>query len=259
MANTFRIEGFGWQPDLPDVRDYLYAKYLGWCGRHKRTKADVDLRPGCAPVYDQGSLGSCTANAVGAMFQFVDKKMDSDNFVPSRLFTYYNSREMIGTISYDSGAYIRDAIKSVNKHGACPESLWPYVIKDFTKKPAASCYTEALEHQTIKYMRVGRSLSEMQVCLTEGYPFVYGFTVYESFMSHVVKETGMVPMPQKGEKVIGGHAVMAVGYNKKKKMMLVRNSWGKGWGLDGHFWMPFDYFTNDGLSDDFWTIRTVET
>lgn len=255
---TNTISAYGWRPDLPDIRDYLYSKYLGWCGRHRLIKADIDLRPNCPPVYDQGALGSCTANATGAMFQFVDHKMSGNSFIPSRLFTYYNSRAMIGSISYDSGAYIRDSIKSVNRQGVCPETMWPYVIKDFTKEPTQQCYATALNHQAVTYMRVARSISEMQICLMEGYPFVFGFTVYESFQSNVVAETGIVPMPQKGEKVLGGHAVMAVGYNKKKKMMLVRNSWGKNWGLEGYFWMPFDFFTNDNLSDDFWTIRKVE-
>ena len=253
---TNKIYSYGWKPDLPDMRDYLYSKYLGWCGRNRIIKADIDLRSACPVVYDQGALGSCTANAVGAMFQFVDHKMSGDSFIPSRLFTYYNSRAMIDSISYDSGAYIRDAIKSVNVQGVCPEPMWPYKTADFAKKPTEACYTEALKHQTVTYMRVARTLSEMQICLMEGYPFVFGFTVYESFYN--VSSDGIVPMPQKGEKVLGGHAVMAVGYNKKKKMMLVRNSWGKNWGLEGYCWMPFDFFTNDNLSDDFWTIRKVE-
>ncbi len=255
---TRKISGYGWKPDLPDFRDYLYAKYLGWCGRHRPTPADVDLRPNCPPVYDQGNLGSCTANAVGAMFQYVNKLDQGKDFTPSRLFVYYSERAMEGTVSYDSGAYIRDGIKSVNSQGVCPETMWPYHISDFTKKPSDTCYAEALKHQSIQYMRVSRSISEMEVCLDEGYPFVFGFTVYDSFESAVVAETGVVPMPKKGEKVLGGHAVMAVGYNKKNKQMLVRNSWGEGWGQKGHCWMPFDYFTNADLSDDFWTIRSVE-
>lgn len=249
---------YGWKPDLPDFRDYLYAKYLGFCGRHKPTPADVDLRPGCAPVYNQGSLGSCTANAIGGMFQFVNKLDAGKDFTPSRLFIYYNERAIEGTVSYDNGAFIRDGIKCVNSLGVCPEPMWPYHISDFTKKPSETCYMEALNHQSVKYMRVARSISEMETCLTEGYPFVFGFTVYESFETAVVAETGVVPMPGPNEKVLGGHAVMAVGYNKKTKQMLVRNSWGSNWGLGGYFWMPFDYFTNTGLSDDFWTLRSVE-
>lgn len=260
MTDTNEIKGYGWRPDLPDVRDYLYSKYLGFCGKAKAVvkKADVDLRAGCAPIYNQGSLGSCTANAIGAMFQFVDQKMSGDSFIPSRLFIYYNEREMEGSVPYDAGAYIRDGIKSVNKQGVCPETMWPYNVKDFTKQPTQQCYATALNHQTITYMRVDRSISEMQTCLMEGYPFVFGFTVYESFHSSQVSQTGIVPLPKKNEKVLGGHAVMAVGYDKKKKLMLVRNSWGKNWGLEGYFWLPFEFFTNSGLSSDFWTIRKVE-
>lgn len=253
-----KIQGFGWHPDLPDVRDYLFSKYLGWCGRHKRVKPEVDLRPNCPEVYDQGYLGSCTANAIGAMFQFVNKKDAGKDFLPSRLFIYYNEREMEGSTDYDAGAYIRDGIKSVNRQGVCPEPMWPYVVKEFKKQPTLDCYKEALNHQTITYMRIDRSLSEMLVCLDQGYPFVFGFTVYDSFMNSKTSETGMVSMPKKDEKIVGGHAVMAVGYNKKKKLMLVRNSWGKDWGLDGYCWMPFQYFTDYNLSDDFWTIRKVE-
>jgi len=255
---TRDVSKYGWHPDLPDIRDYLYSKYLGFCGKAKIKRAEVDLRAVCPPVYDQLSLGSCTANAIGGMFQFVNKKDAGKDFVPSRLFIYFNERSIEGHITSDSGAYIRDGLTTVNKKGVCPEPMWPYHIKDFTKTPTSDCYTEALKHQSIKYMRVARSLPEMKLCLMDGYPFVFGFTVYESFESIAVSRTGIVPMPSKNERVLGGHAVMACGYNTKTKQFLVRNSWGKGWGLDGYCWMPFDYFTDAGLSNDFWTIRSVE-
>lgn len=258
MTNAFKTKGFGWKPDLPDTRDFTYAKYLGWWGRHKKTKANVDLRSECPAIYNQGALGSCTANAIAAMFQFVDGKESGDSFLPSRLFIYYNERDREGSILSDSGACIRDGITSVHREGVCPESMWPYDISKFAIKPTVECYDEALNHQSIRYMRIGRSISEMESCLNEGYPFVFGFTVYESFESPSVAETGIVTMPRRTENVLGGHAAMAVGYNKKDKMMLVRNSWGTNWGLEGHFWMPFEYFMDEGLSDDFWTIRSAE-
>jgi C1A family cysteine protease len=258
-APTIRTTGYGWHPDLPDTRDKLFSKYLGFCKKHLTVKAaEVDLRPDCPPVYDQGAIGSCTANSIGAMFQFVNKKDKGKDFIPSRLFIYYNERVIENTIPYDSGAFIRDGIKTVNTQGVCPETMWVYEVRQFATKPPDTCYTEALNHQSIQYMRVNRSLTEMKACLSQGYPFVFGFTVYESFESAKVANTGVVPMPARGERAIGGHAVMAVGYDSKTKMMLVRNSWGTDWGLGGYFWMPFGYFTDANLSDDFWTIRSVE-
>ena len=98
----------------------------------------------------------------------------------------------------------------------------------------------------------------MKSCLAEGYPFVFGFTVYESFESEAVAKSGKLNMPKKGEAQVGGHAVMAVGYSDSSKRFIVRNSWGTSWGLNGYFTMPFDYLLNENLSDDFWTIRLVE-
>ena len=98
----------------------------------------------------------------------------------------------------------------------------------------------------------------MRICLAEGFPFVFGFTVYESFESQQVSKTGKVYMPKKNEKVLGGHAVLAVGYNDKDKRFTVRNSWGTGWGMKGYFTMPYDYLASRYLSDDFWTIRSAE-
>jgi C1A family cysteine protease len=98
----------------------------------------------------------------------------------------------------------------------------------------------------------------MRSCLAEGFPFVFGFTVYASFESAKVANTGVVPMPVLAEKVLGGHAVLAVGYNDKQKRFLVRNSWGTGWGMSGYFTIPYAYLTDSNLADDMWTIRDEE-
>jgi C1A family cysteine protease len=247
---------YGWVPDLPDYRDYLYVSPF----RASEVLPErVDLRSLCPPPYDQGKLGSCTANAIAGVLEFDQLKEDlSSVFVPSRLFIYYNERVIEGTIESDSGAQIRDGIKCVGRQGVCTEDEWPYEISKFAEKPPTSCYKDALEHRAISYKRVRRDLQHMKGCLAEGYPFVFGFTVFESFESDAVAKTGEVPLPQHGEKPVGGHAVVAVGYDEDTQRFLVRNSWGASWGLDGYCTMPYAYLTNRGLASDFWTVRTVE-
>jgi len=164
---------------------------------------------------------------------------------------------MEGTVGTDSGAMIRDGIKTVNAVGACPESEWPYDIARFTEKPSDACYADAATHRALQYQRVSHDLTQMRTCLASGFPFVFGFSVYESFESKAVAHTGVTPMPAHGERVIGGHAVMAVGYDDTAATFLVRNSWGTGWGLAGYFTMPYDYLSARNLSNDFWTIRLM--
>lgn len=251
-----RISRYGWLPDLPDQRDLVYGAPRPILAK---LPAKMDLRKKCPPVYDQGVLGSCTANAIGAAFQFGLLKQDrGKEFMPSRLFIYYNERVIEHNVNSDSGAMIRDGIKTVNKQGVCPEKMWPYTIEKFADKPSPGCYADALNHQVQSYHRVPRNVKQMKSCLADGYPFVFGFTVYESFESATVAKTGKLNMPRKGESVVGGHAVMATGYNSKTKRFLVRNSWGTSWGQGGYFTMPFEYLTEENLSDDFWTIRMVE-
>ena len=246
---------YGWQPDLPDHRDFSYAATRAAI---RKLPVRIDLRATCPPVYDQGNLGSCTANAIGAAFEFELMKQNVPEFMPSRLFIYYNERVIEHCIGSDNGAQIRDGIKSVNKQGVCPEKIWQYDIKAFAKQPGAKCYSEALKHQVLSYQRIVRDVNSMKGCLVEGYPFVFGFTVYDAFESATVAKTGKLDLPKKDEKVQGGHAVVAVGYDDSKKRFIVRNSWGPGWGLNGYFTMPYDYLLEENLSDDFWTIRIVE-
>jgi C1A family cysteine protease len=247
---------YGWLPDLPDQRDYMYSAPIATL---QALPAQVDMRPQCPSVYDQGQLGSCTANAIGAAVQFDEMKQKLPRvFVPSRLFIYYNERAIEGTVNTDSGAMIRDGVKSVGTQGTCPETLWPYTIAKFSTKPPAKCYTTALKHKAVLYQRLSHNLNQLKGCLASGYPFVFGFTVYESFESQQVAKTGQVPMPMSGEQVLGGHAVLAVGYNDAQQRFLVRNSWGTTWGMKGYFTMPYAYLLNSSLSADFWTIRVVQ-
>lgn len=248
--------GMGWVPDLPDGRDLLYAAPLKPLAK---LPEKVDLRKQCPRVYDQGELGSCTANAIAGALEFNQMKQRLKTvFTPSRLFIYYNERAMEGTIESDSGAMIRDGVKSVVKRGACKESSWPYEIGHFREKPNKACYAEGRKHQAIQYMRVNQSLGQLKGCLAEGFPFVFGFAVYESFVSSEVEKTGEVPMPRAREEFLGGHAVLAVGYDEQTQRFIVRNSWGKGWGKGGYFTMPFPYLVQSSLARDFWTIRRVE-
>jgi C1A family cysteine protease len=247
---------YGWIADLPDHRDHVFAappKVLA------KLPKKIDLRPQCPPVLDQGELGSCTANAIANAHRFDQMKQGiKTNFLPSRLFIYYNERAMEGTINSDAGAQIRDGIKTLAQQGACPEAIWPYDIASFAKKPPANAYTEAEKHQAIAYQRVVQSLSQIKGCLAAGYPFVFGFSVYESFESQTVTKTGKMPMPAPKEKSLGGHAVLAVGYDDAKQTVTVMNSWATSWGDNGFFYMPYAYINDGNMAADFWTVRVVE-
>lgn len=253
---TDNLEDFklGWLPDLPDIRDFTFSGSTPI----KSLPTAVDLRKTDSPIYNQGSLGSCTGNAIGGMFQFVNRKMGHSDFIPSRLFIYYEERKIMGTIKKDSGAFIRDGMKVISKLGVCTEIMWPYNVEKFTVKPVKSAYVEAKNHQAIEYMRINDTINKMKQCLADGYPFVFGFTVYDSFDAEQVRKTGIMTMPKKSEKSQGGHAVMAIGYDDKKQHFIIRNSWGTWWGDKGYFYMPYDYISDGNLCADFWTLRTVE-
>jgi C1A family cysteine protease len=254
IKKSAKRAGYGWMPDLPDQRDILYSAVRAV---PKKLPSSMDLRPTCSPVENQGNLGSCTGNALAGALEFLERK-DKVRFVNlSRLFIYYNERVIEHSVKSDSGAMIRDGIKTLNKQGVCSEKKWPYVISRFTVKPGAACYKEALDHQILAYQRI-LTLDQMRACLAQGFPFVFGFTVYESFESQQVAKTGVVNMPKSGERVLGGHAVLAVGYQDSAKRFIVRNSWGTGWGMKGYFTIPYAYLTDRNLSDDFWTIQRAE-
>lgn len=251
-----KIKRYGWIPDLPDQRDRIFAAPAPAL---EKLPPRVDLRPGCPPVYNQGSLGSCTANAIAGALQFEQiKQAQADRFTPSRLFIYYNERVIEGTVEEDSGAMLRDGIKSVARQGAPHEPLWPYVVSKFRAKPSSAAYKDASSHQALQYQRVPRTMDQIRGCLADGYPFVFGFSVYESFETAKVTKSGVVPMPGPNEVLLGGHAVLAVGYDEPSQRIIARNSWGSGWGQSGYFTMPYGYLLDDGLSDDFWNIKLIE-
>jgi C1A family cysteine protease len=250
------IQRYGWIPDLPDARDHQFSALMAVLGT---LPLSVDLRPQLPTPYDQGQLGSCTGNAIAGAVQFDRRKQgQGPDFVPSRLFIYYNERVIEGTVKQDAGAQIRDGIKSVAAQGVPPEKDWAYDIKKFASKPPAAAYKDALSNRASSYSAVSRNLTQMKGCLAAGYPFVFGFTVYDSFESDAVTKTGVVPMPDlANERMLGGHAVLAVGYDDKQQRFIVRNSWGPVWGMKGYFTMPYAYLLDPHLSSDFWTIRVI--
>lgn len=249
---------YGTPRDKPDTRDH-YASAPVF---KDPLPPKVNLRPQCEkiPVYDQGELGSCTAQALGFVYDFLENRTASDpnSYTPSRLFVYYNEREMEGNVNEDAGASIRDGVKSLNRNGICPESMWPYNIDKFTDKPTSECYAAAKNHRALLYKRLLQTPTSLKACLASGVPFVFGIGVYQSFSSNVVKTTGMVPVPDLNrERCEGGHAVACVGYDDDKKCFIVRNSWGPEWGDKGYFYLPYDYVCNPELSYDHWQISKV--
>jgi C1A family cysteine protease len=253
MVKQKNVKWYGYRPDTMDVRDLRFKAPSG------ALPSKVDLRPGFSPVYDQGSLGSCTANAIAGAMEFDMLKQKEASFSPSRLFIYYNERVMEGTIKEDAGAEIRDGIKSVNIVGAPNENLWPYRIGRFAAKPPRPAYTQAKQHKSVLYQRIDSTkLSDLKACLAAGFPFVFGFSVYADFESPRVASTGKVNLPKKGESLVGGHAVVAAGYDDAAGRFTVRNSWAADWGIGGYFTIPYGYLTNLNLADDFWKISQVQ-
>ena len=254
MTRPRKVKGYGWLPDLPDQRDHRYTMPPAIAGD---LPPRVDLRPTCPPVYDQGELGSCTAQAIAGAIEFDQQRQGLTELTPSRLFIYYNERLIEHSTEVDAGAMPRDGIKVVASVGSPPEADWPYDIDRFAERPSARAFRDAARHRIARYERLPRDLDQMRACLASGFPFILGFAVYESFEGPEVRRTGRMTMPRAGERVIGGHAVLAVGYVDRERRFIVRNSWGTAFGLGGYFTMPYQYLLQRPLSADFWTIRLV--
>lgn len=248
LSNKF---SFQWKPDKRDSRDYKYSV------TQKVIPNIVDLRPYCSPIENQGNLGSCTGQAIAGAIELLNKRNGKHNDI-SRLFIYYYERLLLGTVNYDSGAYIRDGIKVTNHYGASLESHWPYDIRKFRQEPISEAKVDALKRRVTRYERV-TSFDGCIDALNNGYPIIMGFHVYSSFMTNNVARTGNMPYPNtKRERLLGGHAVLLVGYNKTKKVFIARNSWGTSWGDKGYFYMPFNVVTNTSMSSDYWIIKSVD-
>lgn len=239
-----------YKKDKPDNRDYKYIVTTN------TSPNSVDLRSYCSPIENQGNLGSCTGQAIAGAIELLNKRSGKYNDI-SRLFIYYYERLLIGTVNYDSGAYIRDGIKATNKYGASLESYWPYDVKKYKLEPVIEAQNDGLNRKVTRYERV-MDFNGCIDAITNGYPVVMGFNVYESFMTTNVAKTGNMPYPNtKRERLLGGHAVLLVGYDKKRSVFIVRNSWGDRWGDKGYFYMPFSVVTNTSMSSDFWIIKSV--
>ena len=297
MAETQVKRGMGWRPDYPDFRDYTIdrseatpkSKAVGQedslktmftkmgVGKPSRAKqpASTDLREWCSPIEDQGQIGSCTANAGVAIVEYFEKRAFGKHIDASRLFLYKVTRNLMKETG-DTGAYLRSAMGSLVLFGVPPEEYWPYNVQDFDVEPPAFCYSFAQNYQAIKYYRLdppGTSpevlLNRIKTNLIAGLPSMFGFTVYSS-IAQADGNAGKIPYPTAGERIEGGHAVAAFGYDDTIKIQntnpkgiettgafLIRNSWGTGWGDHGYGWLPYDYVTT-GLAVDWWSMIKSE-
>lgn len=234
---------YGWKQS----KSHSAKKYSLYHIARAYRPSEVDLRPTCPPVYDQGQLGSCVGNGVAGIIQFIQP-----DFSPSRLFIYYNARNMEGTIDQDVGCEVHDAIQTVVNQGICSELEWVYDINKFAEKPNENCYLDAKKDIITDYFNL-ENIDDIKNCLASGFPVVFGATLYESFESEEVAKTGIVPMPESWEKVVGGHCQIICGFNDETQHFIVRNSWGSYWAILGYSLMPYNYIEQYG--SDFWTIR----
>jgi len=221
-----------------------------------------DLREYFSEPYNQGKLGSCSANAIGGAIQYDCSRQhlhSSNAEFPSRLYIYYNERDLMGTINEDSGSTLRNGMKAINNYGFCSEKMWPYDIEKFENKPSDECYKEGEQDAGVEYKRVNQHIDDLRHCLSQEHlPIVFGFVVYESMETPQVTKTGFVPTPEKGEKMLGGHAILLVGYDDVRKVFFFRNSWDENWGDHGCGYIPYKYVLNPKLAFDFWTVKKIK-
>ncbi|MBD2094756.1 C1 family peptidase [Trichocoleus sp. FACHB-591] len=246
-----RVVVGGYHRDRQDDRDRRYARPRNV--KQNSLPKFVDLRRHMTAVENQGELGSCTANAIAGAYEYLAKRLTGQNYDISRLFIYYLARKFDGCEQEDSGATLRRGMKVLTKYGACSEAAWPYDIETFCDEPHDDAFQEAAEHLIDEYDRIDVDLHAMKVCLSEGYPFVFGSDIFQSFED--LDHRGHVNMPLPSEENLGGHAMLACGYSDKDQVFLVRNSWGTDWGDKGYCYIPYEYLTNADLTGDCWTLR----
>jgi C1A family cysteine protease len=205
------------------------------------------------PVYDQGSLGSCTANALCSLFAYRNKE-----YLGSRLFLYYNERVIKNNVRIDSGSELRDGIKVLETLGLCKETDWPYDVIHFYIKPLSRCYSNALDNKVTSAHQIPQYEQSFKTALINGDPFTSGIMIYDSFETQQVVSNGIVPMPNvTTERCLGGHAVVCVGFTTidEQEYWVMRNSRGSKWGDHGYFYLPLAYLLTSDLAKDFWTIQ----
>ena len=242
---------YGWIRDHSDLRDKTieFNQYSIF--------SQIDLRDKFPTIYNQDKLGCCCANAIASVYEYNLNISEKKIFKPSRLFIYFNEREIENTIDSDSGSSIRNGIQAIKKFGIIPEKYWPYNINKFNLKPSNNIYSIASKNKSIKYSRVNQNIDDIRQVLENNIPIIFGFNVYESFENEETRSTGMMSLPNRNEKFLGGQIVVAVGYNDSLKIIIVRNSRGIKWGDKGYFYMPYEYITNSNLSGDFWVIENT--
>jgi C1A family cysteine protease len=278
MGETQHTIAMGWIPDFPDFRDYTVEqdevksalKKVGVAKPLKTPPPSVDLRQWCSPIEDQSDLGACTAHAGVGLVEYFERRAFGNHIDASRLFLYKVTRNLM-RVKGDTGAYLRTTMGALTLFGVPPEEYYKYVISDFDKEPPAFCYAFAQNYQTISYYRLdppgtapGVLLQQIKSQLAAGLPSMFGFTVYKSIEQ--ASSSGKIPFPVKADKVAGGHAIDAVGYDDSIKIknlapdgvettgaLLIRNSWGTGWGNGGYGWLPYEYVLQ-GLADDWWCL-----
>jgi C1A family cysteine protease len=249
------VKAYGWKPDLPDIRDkkIKFAKI-------SKMKSKVDLRNFFDSVYDQKNIGSCTIGSICSIIRFdqIVKNIPSSKL--SILFLYYNARDSNGLVKLDSGAGVRDTIKAANKLGVCDESLWVYNPSYYNIKPYSNCYNSTKLKGKLIYRRITNELNQLRMCLSANRPFIFGFSVYDSFEDPMAWSPKIDEMPYPNpnkEKLKGGNTAVAVGYSDKRKCFIVRNNWGPDWGLNGYFFMSYEFICSS-MATDFWIIETKE-
>lgn len=251
--SPYKTQRYGWRPPLKSDKDIKLS-----FSQPVPLPLAVDLRIMCPAVYDQLQIGSCTGNAIAAAYEYDLIFQGLPLWRPSRLFIYYNERVIEGTTSVDAGASIKDGLASLNKVGVCTENTWIYDEDLVTVKPSVMAYDEAATRKIFNYKNIpDGDFYLMKQTLANKKPFVFGFTVYDSFESDEVARTGIMPASYNSGKVLGGHAVMCVGYDDAKGWVIVRNSWGSGWGDNGYFYMPYSYIQNSNLCSDIWVINHI--
>lgn len=252
MSKPTPSRTYGWIPQPRDLRDLMYEPRPTTLAARPPL---FDMRWMCPPVWDQGNLGSCTGEGVAAVHMFDQMKQGGAVFTPSVLGIYFGERKRNGTTKSDAGANIRDGIKVVASEGAGNETLWPYVISKFAVTPPPAYYADAKRHTSVLYQAVRNDPDQIGGCLAEGFPIVLGIAVYESFESAKVAATGVASMPKRGERLLGGHCIVIVGYDDTKKIYFCRNSWGVDWGMAGYFTLPQAYVA--GYGSDLWQVSQV--
>lgn len=278
------IKSFGWLPDYPSIKDYTTenAKIKPLLGAMHSASAAValpvsmDLRAWCSPIENQLNLGSCTAHAGVGMVEYYEKRAYGKHIDASRLFLYKTTRDLLKWTG-DTGAFLRSTMEALILFGIPPEDYWPYEVANFEIEPTAFLYSFAQNYQALNYYRLDPAgvvkaavLTSIKTNLASGLPSMFGFTVYNSYTQATAANKGAIPYPVAADKVVGGHAVMAVGYNDTLQIknsaagaaattgaLLIRNSWGTGWGDGGYGWLPYAYVLN-GLATDWWSLISQE-